>query len=126
MNDTTKLTINSSPSEQVTAGAKREFEITDATGRKLTIRKPPFTAQFDLVALLGEKSRNSMYHTMVMPLTYVAAIDGAQVAFPASERELRALIQRIDEHGYVAIAEGITKHFGEQAQDGKEVVLKNS
>lgn len=121
-----KVTINHSPSERMTAEAKREFDITDSAGRRITLRKPPFTAQFDLVALLGEKARNSMYHTMVMPLTYVIAIDGEAVPFPQTERELRALIQRIDEHGYAALADGISEHFGEQGGDDREDALKNS
>jgi hypothetical protein len=122
-----KVTIKHSPSEHMSAEAKKEFDITDATGRKLTLKKPPFTAQFDLVALLGEKSRNSMYHTMVMPLTYVVAIDNEAVPFPQSERELRALIQRLDEHGYAALADGITEHFAQaNSEEGKEAALKNS
>ncbi len=126
MSNHPKVTLHT-PSEQVTASAKREFEVTDSAGRRLTLKKPPFTAQFDLVALLGEKSRNSMYHTMVMPLTYVAAIDGEAVPFPQSERELRALIQRLDEHGYAALADGITEHFGASASEAsKEAALKNS
>ena len=126
MNDTTKLTVNSSPSEQVTAAAKREFIVTDSTGRALTIRKPPFTAQFDLVALLGERARNQVYHTMIMPLTYVVAINGDPVTFPTSEPQLRFLIQRIDEHGYEAIADGITRYFGSQHKEEVETALKNS
>ncbi len=122
-----KVTINHSPSERMSAEAKREFDITDSAGRRITLKKPPFTAQFDLVALLGDKARNSMYHTMVLPLTYVVAIDGEAVPFPQTERELRALIQRIDEHGYSALADGISKHFGEQEnEEGKEAALKNS
>ncbi len=127
MSNEPKVTIHQSPSARMSAEAKREFEVTDSAGRRLTIRKPPFTAQFDLVALLGEKARNSMYHTMVMPLTYVAAMDGEAVPFPQTERELRALIQRIDEHGYAALADGIARHFGEQDElAGREDALKNS
>lgn len=113
------------PSEQMTAHARAEVTVTDALGRRITLKKPNVLAQFRLVRMMGESAKNSSYMAMVSPLTYVSAIDGDMVALPASERELDALIQRLDEAGFMAVVDGIQEHFGEQEED-QETALKNS
>lgn len=125
MSNQAKITINSAPSDQVTAAAQTEFVVTDAKGRGITLKKPNLLAQFRLVQVIGETARNSAYMSMVSPLTYVVAIDSDPTLLPQSPRELDALIQRLDEHGYMAVIEGITKHFGGSAES-KEGELKNS
>lgn len=119
-----KLTLN--PSDQVTSAARAEYEVTDATGRKITLKKPPFLAQFDLAAVIDDKQPGAgTLRMMVAPVLYVAGIDGDAVERPAGERELRALLQRLDEAGYQAVLEGITKHFT-PANDNKDSQLKKS
>lgn len=120
------LEINSQPpSEQMTAHVRTEFSVVDALGRRITLRKPNVLAQFKLVKMMGESAKNSAYMAMISPLTYVTAIDGDMVGLPVSERELEALIQRLDEAGFMAVVEGIQEHFGEK-EENQETALKNS
>lgn len=113
------------PSEQVTAHVRAEYGVTDALGRRITLKKPNVLAQFKLVRMMGESAKNSAYMAMVSPLTYVTAIDGDPVALPMSERELEVLIQRLDEAGFLAVVEGIQEHFGDK-EENQETALKNS
>lgn len=123
MNATVELKVGS-PSEQASA-AQTEFVVTDAKGRGITLKKPNLLAQFHLVKVIGETARNSAYMSMVSPLTYVVAIDGEPALPPHSPRELDALIQRLDEHGYMAVIDGINAHFG-GTPESKGDELKNS
>jgi hypothetical protein len=108
-------------SDQVTAAARAEFVVTDSKGRGITLKKPNLLAQFNLVKALGDTANMSM----ISPLTYVIAIDGEATLLPQTPRELDALIQRLDEHGYIAVIEGITANFGGNPES-KEGELKNS
>jgi hypothetical protein len=112
-------------SDQVTAAARAEFVVTDSKGRGITLKKPNLLAQFNLVKALGDTAKNSAYMSMISPLTYVIAIDGEATLLPQTPRELDALIQRLDEHGYIAVIEGITANFGGNPES-KEGELKNS
>lgn len=119
---TPTVTVNKTPSEQVTEKAKAEFVVTDSAGRKLTLRKPPFIAQVDLIDMLGDKAdKNPIYRVAV----FVVDIDGDPVPFPQSMREMRALLQRLDEHGFAAVADGVNDHFGAKEVSGDDKV-KNS
>lgn len=114
------------PSEEVIIQAAAEVKVQDARGRVLALRKPNVLAQFRLVKMLGETARNSTYMTLVTPLTYLIAIDGDQVSPPSSERELEALIQRLDDDGVMAVLDGVQKHFGGGIKADEEAALKNS
>lgn len=124
MNITHHAASAAKPSEQLTA--RPEFSVTDARGRRLTLRKPPLLTQFKLVEILGPTAENSTYLNMVLPIAYVAAIDDEQVRFPSSRLELDALIQKIDEDGLEAVHRGIAEHIGTRVQEDKalEVVGK--
>lgn len=100
------------PSEQAVAKAAAEVVITDANGRAIKLKKPGVLAQFRLVEILGESAKNQVYLGMVLPLVFVAEIDGDVVHQPQSKRELEALIQRLDEDGIAAISVAVEQHFG--------------
>lgn len=113
------------PSEEVIQQAIQATAVTDTAGRVLTLQKPGVLAQFRMIKMLGDAAQNQVYVGMVLPLMFVTAIDGEPVARPSTERELDALIQRLDEHGVLAVAEGVQKHFGGAAAQGDETSLKN-
>jgi len=114
-----------SPSEQLIAAAKAEAVVTDAKGRAITLRKPGVLAQFRLVEMLGDSATNQAFVGMCLPLIYVAAIDGEPVSRLTTRRELDALIQRLDEEGVVAVAEGVQQNFGKQDPKADEAAVKN-
>lgn len=103
--------------------ANSPVEVTDASGRRITLRKPPFTAQFKLIKALGAGAANSTYSAMVAPVLYVGAIDGAPVPIPTTEDEMMALLARLDEGGYKAVTDGIIANFA--AAEVDEATVKN-
>ncbi len=129
MNDKAKIVIHQDrkPSTQVTEQASAEITVEDARGRTFTLKKPNVLAQFRLVKMLGDAARNSAYMAMVTPITYVVAIDGEAIVQPQTERELDALIQRLDEPGIMAILDALAENFGnDDSPEDKEAALKNS
>jgi hypothetical protein len=87
-----------------------DVQVTDARGRVLTLRKPNVLAQYRLVDMLGQKAENRVYLAMVLPMLYLHAIDG-DVANFANQRELEAIIQKLDEEGLESLNDGIGEHF---------------
>jgi hypothetical protein len=49
---------------------------------------------------------------MVLPLLFITAIDDEPVYFPASELEIDALINRLDEDGVAEVMNGVEANFG--------------
>jgi hypothetical protein len=85
--------------------------ITDARGRTITIKKPGVLAQYRLIECLGDTAKNETYVSMVLPLIYVAAIDGEALPPIMRKSEVEALVQRLDEHGLAALMAGIEANF---------------
>jgi len=120
-----KVTINEvSPSQQVVAAAK-VHEVIDERGRIITLKKPGVLAQFRLIEALGETAKNQTYVGMVLPLIYVADIDGEAVVPPTRKSEIEALIQRLDEDGIAAVGAGVVEHFAATNPEQERDAIKN-
>lgn len=117
------VTVNS-PSEQVIKHAQAEVEITDARDRKIVLRKPGVLAQYRFIDMLGQSASNQVYVSMVLPLIFVASIDGDAVSQPTRRSELDALIMRLDEEGIVAISKGVESNFGASDPEADKDALK--
>lgn len=117
------LTDGETPSAKLVAAAAKSVDVTDALGRTIVLRKPDVLAQFRMVEALGDSARNQVYMGMVLPLLFVASIDGEAVATPDTKAEVEALIKRLDEAGIQAVMEGVQAHFGEAADP--ETARKN-
>ncbi len=98
-------------SEALVRQAAQPVDVTDAAGHTIRLRKPGVLAQFRLVEALGTAAQNQVYMGMVLPLLFVAAIDGQPVAEPGSKGEIEALIVRLDEDGVQAVMLGVQEHF---------------
>lgn len=123
--DGLKITMVDTPSEQVVAKAIEQVDITDSNGRTITLKRPGVLAQFRLVEMLGDSASNTAYVGMVLPLIYVTAIDGDPVSRITTKIGLEGLIQRLDEEGVVAVAQGVQEHFGKQDPEKDAAALKN-
>lgn len=119
------ITMVETPSEQVVAKAIMEANVVDANGRTITLKRPGVLAQFRLVEMLGDTATNAAYVGMVLPLIYVTAIDGDRVSRITTKIGLEGLIQRLDEEGVMAVANGVMEHFGKQKPDEDAAALKN-
>jgi len=132
----TKLTVNppaarapaatASPSAQVMAKATESWEVEDTSGRTIQLRKPGMLAQFRLVEMLGDSSKNQVYLAMVTPLLYITAIDDDPVTPVLKKSELEALIQRLDESGVEAVHNAIMSRADAPADaEALKASLKN-
>ena len=117
-------TVMLNPTEQLVATAQQQFDVTDARGRTITLRKPGVLAQFRLVEALGETAANTTYVNMVLPLIFVAAIDGDSVGPLSSKLVVEALIQRLDDDGLAAVINGVEASFGKPNPEAAKDALK--
>jgi hypothetical protein len=118
-----KVTLKK-PSEEAIEKAAAEVTVTDARGRVFTLRKPGVLAQFRLVEALGDTAKNQTYMGMVLPVIFVAAIDGEPVMTPSSKLQVEALIQRLDEDGLSVIGAAVASNFGNSDPDADRATLK--
>lgn len=101
--------------------------VQDARGRSIGIGKPPFDAQFDLVEALGTSADNKTYLGMVSLLSWVKSIDGDPVSLPTTKLQIKALLKRLDEDGYTAVALGIAENFVSSVdEDALQAAVKNA
>jgi hypothetical protein len=125
-----KLTVKQNeqgdtPSAAIVKQAAARVVVESENGHSITLQKPGVLAQFRLVKILGKSAENTVYVQMVLPLTYVAEIDGVPVSQPNSEREIEALITRLDEEGVAAVMQGVQANFSAQGADETRDEIKN-
>lgn len=119
-----KVTAEKTPSEQVVAKAAESFTVTDARGRVIVVKKPGVLAQYRLIETLGASASNETYVAMVLPLIYVAAIDGDTVLPLGRKSEIDALIQRLDEEGLSAVMQCVSDNFAKADPEADRQALK--
>lgn len=92
--------------------------VVDSLNRQLTLRELTFLQEMDLRELAGgNRSDNAEWMTFVMLSAQVASIDAAPVPFPKNEPTLRAMLQRVDRAGVLALI----NYFAPPDQDTKPV-----
>jgi len=78
--------------------------ITDARGRKLTLRKMTVIDQTRMFRAIGaDQSQNQPYVQIVECAYMVSDIDGLPVPAPVSERQIDAAISRLGDDGVAAV-----------------------
>jgi hypothetical protein len=121
--DAPKVTVK--PSEEIIAQVNKQFTVTDAKNRVLSLKKPGPLAQFRLVEALGKLAENKTYLGMTLPILFLSAIDGDPVIPPGSKREIEALVQQLDEEGLEALMRGVEESFGALDPDADKAAIKN-
>lgn len=111
---------------EVVKAAQAEIQIQDSKGRAILLKRPGVLAQYRLVEAVGkEAAENGTYMAMVMPLMFVASIDGDAVVPPVSKRQVEALIVRLDDPGLDAVMKGVIEHFAPADDSGLKDSIKN-
>jgi len=110
------------------SGAAIPETITDAKGRKLSLRKLNVLDQVKLLRAIGpDQARNQPYVEIVTMAASVADIDGVPLMLPTNERQIDAAIGRIGDEGVAALMVHIQREFAavmqaaEAAADDGEV-----
>lgn len=116
-----KTGIESRPAKDGAEGAVAQsaqtVAVTDSTGRVIELKKPAPLMHLDFKKALGNNHQNVLYLAEVMPLAYVAFIDGDRVPTPQTEIEIRALYQRLGEEGNAAVQQGVAENFFSEKKD---------
>jgi hypothetical protein len=78
--------------------------ITDAKGRKITLRKLNVLDQVKMLRAIGPRqAENQPYFQLVECACMVDAIDGVPLMMPANEQQIDAAIGRLGDDGMAAI-----------------------
>ena len=93
------------PTQSYLAAAQDIRDITDATGRVLTIRRPTTLDRLRLFKAVGPAlSVNERYLGVAMLAFAVMAIDGVPIPQPANEHQIESAIDRLGDRAIEAIA----------------------
>jgi len=78
--------------------------ITDAKGRKITLRDLTVMDQMRMLRAIGPaQSSNQPYVQMVTCACMVTEIDGMPIPFPTNERAIDGVVQRLGDDGMSAV-----------------------
>ena len=93
------------PTPAYVTAAHEIRDITDSTGRILTIRRPTTLDRLRLFKAVGPSlSTNERYLGLAMLAFAVIAIDGVPSPQPANEHQIEAAIERLGDPAIAAIA----------------------
>ena len=93
------------PTQSFVAAAQDVRDVTDISGRVLTVRRPSTLDRLHLFKAVGPSlSNNDRYLGMAMLAFAVTAIDGVPLPRPATEQQIEAAIERLGNAGLDAIA----------------------
>lgn len=105
--------ITETPTETMVNSTVRAGEVTDARGRRITVRRLSALDRMRLFAAAGsELSRNEQWIGIAAIAASCAAIDGDPVPKPASRMQVEALVERLEDDGLEAIAKVYQETFG--------------
>ena len=115
---------NLTPSQRIIADAAQPVVLTDAMGRKLSIRRLTTLDQYNLYkAIGGEHAQNQMVYWLAAAATACSHIDGVYLTFPKNERAIDDRMKRLGDDGLNTIMlyqQGLAKVALQAAKDAQE------
>jgi len=111
------------PSQAIVAASANVTEITDASGRRLTLRTLNVVDQVRLLRAIGPaQSGNEPYVNMVQAAASVTAIDDIPLPFPTNEKQIDAAVARIGDAGFAAIMSHIKAEIAKIEADADAAI----
>ncbi len=117
------------PTQAIVKAANAVVTVTDARGRSITIAKMKALDQMRLFEAVGAVNAKNDGYLGVASLAYhVTAIDGEPVMRPQNKIQLEAIVQRLDDDGFEAVAKGISDNFVPKSvtEDEAKEAIKNA
>ncbi len=100
------------PSQQIVADANRVVRVTDARGRVLGVRKITTSIRRRVYKTISaENGSKESYMGLVILAATCVDIDGQQIPLPTSELQFDALVDRLEDDGFEAIALAHKQNF---------------
>lgn len=111
------------PTQVVVADANRIEYVTDARGHRLGVKRVNASLRRKVLkALSAESGEKGQLFVMAATACCCVSIDGVDVPFPATELQIDALIDRLEQEGLEAVATTIALKFSPEREES----LKNS
>jgi hypothetical protein len=100
--------VTETPSARIVASASSVRTVTDADGRRLTLRRIGALEKLRLFKAAGPVlSQNEPWLGMAILACSVSAIDDVPVPMPGNEQQVEAAVARLGDVGIVAAATGL-------------------
>jgi hypothetical protein len=97
--------MSGGPTAQIVAGAGQPSVVTDAQGRRLSLRRMNALDKLRLFKAAGPVlSQNEPWLGMALLACSVLAIDDVPVPVPGNEQQIEALVARLGDSGIAAAA----------------------
>jgi len=97
--------VTDTPSSRIVAAASASRTVTDANGRRLTLRRMGALEKLRLFKAAGPVlSQNEPWLGMAMLACSVSAIDDVPVPMPGNEQQVEAAVARLGDAGIAAAA----------------------
>lgn len=94
------------PSQTIVAAATAAQTVTDASGRRLSLRRMTSLDKLRLFKAAGPSlAQNQPWLGMAMLACSVAAIDDVPVPPPTNEQQIEAMVSRLGDAGIAAVAD---------------------
>ena len=107
-----------SPSASIIASAAAVQTVTDADGRRLTLRRLTALDRLRLFKAAGPLlAQNQPWLGMAVLASSVAAIDDVPVPPPVNELQIEAMIGRLGDAGTVAVAQALQQHVAPAVEE---------
>ena len=96
------------PTRQIVAAANERLTVTDATGRVIELQRPNALDRLRLFKAVGPVlAEHDRYLGLAILAACVTAIDGVPVPPVATENQIEALVQRLDDPGLTAVGNAL-------------------
>ena len=119
----TNVTVKSdlTPSQQIAADGNSITFVNDSLGRKIGLRKVKMSIRRRVIKTIsGNSAEKERYLGLCMLAASVDSIDDEKVSLPTSEIQFDALIDRLDDEGFEAVASVLVNDAQDQAKTAGE------
>jgi len=121
------VATEATPSQEVVQRANKSVTVTDTGGRVIVVKRLAPLQRMRLLEILGPQlSQNEAYFGQAALAAAVRSIDGEQVPFPSSKRELEALVVRLDDAGFEAVNRAAFEIAGYTVDDDGNIVPRDT
>jgi hypothetical protein len=108
-----------SATAELAAAAQTKVLVTDSRGRVIAVHKLTLLNYYLLSRAMGNDASNAAVMDMATTAAAVRRIDTTDFAFPATEHDVRFLMQMLDFDGLRAAGEGL-RQLHSKGDDGTE------
>ena len=121
--ETPKVTIHSAePGAGAEKPASKPGVVVDAKGRRIVVRPIDALEEYRLAKIMGTTADSSRAWYLALQAASVREIEGEPEAFPNSDREIEAMIQRLGADGFDAVGKALVALGEAKPKPNKEAV----